>query len=163
MTLPPDRRRLDADLQDGPFLAGVADGRWGLVEEAGATVPAWPLTLFWLAAASRNGSAERFFVRIDCGGYPSQSPTATFWDTVVGKQLAPAQWPKGKDRVAAVFRTDWENGRAFYHPFDRVANGGHGDWAKKYPAHVWDGGKHTIVDFLSVFYVLLNCNEYSGI
>lgn len=78
--------------------------------------------------------------------------------------LAPAKRPKGKpgSRVAMVFRLDWNNGTAFYHPYDRVAAQGHPDWATTQPHLVWTSD-NTIVDFLEEFHSLLNSGDYLGV
>ena len=60
-------------------------------------------------------------------------------------------------------RTDWENGRAFYHPYDRVAAQGHADWPAKYPHLVWNPATHTLVDLLSELHALLHCPDYHGV
>lgn len=161
MTKPPDQRRLEGDLLDAPFLAGVAAGHWGLADADLAPEVVWPQAVFWVGAAPRKGSPSRFHLRLDCQGYPSP-PTGTFWDPVTRQQLIAVSWPKGRGQVTAVFRTDWEGGRALYHPFDRVAAGGHGDWRTKYPHLVWDPAIHTIVDFLGMVHDLLNRGDYTG-
>src|SRR5262249_20448351 len=146
-----DQRRLELDLQDGPFLAGVADGRWGQPDEPLVEGLAWPQVVLWVAAAAREGSPDRFHVLLYCAGYPSRSPTGTFWDAATRRPLAGANWPKGKGQVSAVFRP----AGAFYHPYDRASAAGHTDWPAKYPHLLWDGTR-TIVDFLGVIHDLLN-------
>lgn len=164
MTPPPDQRRFQADIQDGPFLAGVADGRWGRPDDIMTAGIAWPQVLLWVAAAARNGSPDRFYLLLDCQGYPGQGPTGAFWDSANRCPLPAASWPKGKGQgqVAAVFRPDWEGGRALYHPFDRVTAGKHADWPAKYPHLLWDG-RRTILDLLGMVHGLLNCNDYQGV
>ena len=72
--------------------------------------------------------------------------------------------PKGRpdSRVAKVFRTDWESGKAFYHPYDRMAAKGHTDWPKDQPSLIWDSD-HTIVDYLEEIHSLLNSGDYIGL
>ena len=56
-------------LGSGRFLAGVAKGRWRLIECR------WPVALIEVGA--RDG--RRFTLRFDCSGYPQHPPTATLW------------------------------------------------------------------------------------
>jgi hypothetical protein len=158
MSKPPDQRRFEADLEDGPFLAGMAAGRWGRPDASLVETVAWPKAVLWVAAAPRKDSPDKFHLLLDCEGYPSQSPTGSFWDPAIRQQLASANWPKGKGQVAAVFRP----GGAFYHPYDRVSASGHKDWPAKYPHLLWDGTR-TIVDFLGVIHGLLNSTDYTGV
>ena len=60
-----------------------------------------------------------------------------------------------------VFRTDWEGGQAFYHPFDGFALEKHPDWPEKYPKKLWSRN-NTIGDWLAEFHELLNSEEYEG-
>lgn len=162
--LPPDQRTLQADLADAPFLIGVEKGQWGLAElppHPGGL--AWPHLLLWVAAGPRPNAPDRFHVRLDCQGYPTVPPTGTLWDPAENQQLPPAPRPKGTGQVAMMFRTDWENGRAFYHPYDRVAAQGHGDWSQKYPHLVWNPATHTLVDLLSEIHALLHTPDYHGV
>ena len=78
--------------------------------------------------------------------------------------LDAARRPKGKDdsRFAKVFRTDWNKGRAFYHPYDRVAAEGHPDWRTQQPRLVWTS-ERSIVDYLEEIRSLLNSDDYVGV
>jgi hypothetical protein len=157
---PPDRRALDADLEGAPFRIGVANGFWGLA--AAELQPDWPLVVFWVAAAPRPGAPGRFHLRLDCRGYPGQAPTGTFYDPDAKGPLAFDRRPKGRGRVEKVFRTDWEAGRAFYHPYDRVAASGHADWTRENPHWAWTRDR-SIVDLLDVLHDLLGSSEYTGV
>lgn len=161
----PDQRLFAADLSSAEFRAGVLRGFWGL---AGAEVlpeqPEWPVRILWVKAAARVGAPERFYLRLDLGGYRTASPTGTFWDLSTSAALATEKRPKGKkdSRCAKVFRTDWEGGGAFYHPYDRVAAKGHPNWVTEQPSLIWDSN-HTIVDYLEEIHSLLNSGDYLGI
>jgi hypothetical protein len=161
----PDQRLFEDDLLSAEFRAGVANGYWGLAGvDAVPEVPAWPRRVLWIAAAVRPNSPDRFYIQLDLSGYRSVSPTGTFWDPVTKTTLEFSKRPKGKpdSRFARVFRIDWENGSAFYHPYDRLAAKGHTDWPVAEPHHVWTSN-HTIVDYLAEFHLLLNCGEYIGV
>ena len=161
----PDQRLLEADLLSAEFRTGVAKGYWNL---AGTDVvpeePAWPNRVFWLAAAARTNAPTRFHILLDLTGYRTVPPTGAFWDPGTKTMLELPNRPKGKDgsRFAKVFRTDWEGGRAFYHPYDRLAANSHPEWSKDQPHLVWTTN-HTIVDYLHEFHTLLNHGDYHGI
>jgi hypothetical protein len=160
----PDQRAFEADLEDGPFQIGVAKGRWGLA--GSSALPdglVWPHVILWVAAAPRKGSPDRFYIRSNFDKYPSVPPTGTFWDPSTKGILVVAKRPKGIGQVGVVFRTDWEGGRAFYHPFDRVAAQSHADWPKNYPHLIWDPSRHTLIDFLAMIHEYLHAAEYTGV
>jgi hypothetical protein len=161
----PDQRLFEEDLQSAEFRIGAEKGMWGLVEaELLPNDLKWPKRILWIAAATRPHAPERFYIIIDAEGYRSAPPTGTFWDTATKTPLDHAKRPKGKpdSRFAKVFRTDWNNGTAFYHPYDRVAANGHPDWARERPHLAWTSD-HTIVDYLEEFHALLNSGDYSGV
>jgi hypothetical protein len=162
----PDQRLYDEDTRSAEFRMGVAGGRWGTPESALLpTDLAWPSVILSIAAAPRDNAPERFLVRLDMAGYRSVPPTGMFWDPASKSTLEFAKRPKGKpeSRVARVFRTDWaESGRAFYHPYDRVAAQSHPAWPTEQPHLIWTAS-NTIVDYLTEFHALLNSGDYVGI
>ena len=161
----PDQRLFEADLASAEFRAGSLKGTWGLV---GADIlseqPAWPMRVLWISAAPRPNAPDRYYVRLDLSNYRTVAPTGTFWDPNTKDMLDLAKRPKGRpnSRFAMVFRTDWEGGRAFYHPYDRVAAQGHPNWPREQPSLIWDSN-HTIVDLLEEFHSLLNCGDHLGL
>jgi hypothetical protein len=162
----PDKRLFEADLASAEFRNGMVNGWWGVPDDG--TLPAgvlvWPRIVLWIAAAPRNDAPERYYLSLDLAGYRSAAPTGTFCDPATGSMLEAAKRPKGRaeTRFARVFRTDWKGGRAFYHPYDRVAANGHKDWSLTQPHLVWTAN-HTIVDYLAEFHALLNSGDYLGI
>jgi hypothetical protein len=161
----PDQRLFNADLQSAEFRMGVDKGQWGMPEEG--LVPAdfkWPQTVLWVAAPARPNAPARFYLILDLAGYRVPSPTGTFWDPETKGALELSKRPKGRpnSRVAMVFRTNWMNGSAFYHPYDRIASQGHAEWPSQEPEHVWTSD-HTIVDFLQEIFALLNSEDYVGV
>lgn len=161
----PDQRLFGDDLGSVAFRTGVISGRWD--QPGGVVLPVdltWPFVIFWIAAAHRENAPDRFFVRLDAAGYRSVPPTGTLWDPTTAATLEFALRPKGKpnSRVAKVFRTDWEGGRAFYHPYDRVAAQSHSQWPGEQPHLVWTAN-HTIVDYLAEIHGLLNSADYIGV
>ena len=161
----PDQRLFEADIQGAEFRNGVINGRWGLPEQG--ILPAemaWPTRILWIAAARREGAPDRFYVSLDLSGYRTAAPTGTFWEPATKSMLEFAKRPKGREgsRFAKVFRTDWKDGRAFYHPYDRAATQGHSGWPTQHPHLVWTAD-HSIVDYLWEFHSLLNSGDYLGI
>lgn len=161
----PDERLFEEDLLSAEFRSGVLKDLWGLPpQELLPDGMTWPTRILWLAAAARPNAPERFYIRLDAAGYRGVSPTGTFWDPVTKSMLDKTKRPKGKpnSRFAKVFRTDWKNGTAFYHPYDRVAAKDHTNWPREQPHLIWTSG-HTIVDYLEEFHSLLNCGDYLGV
>lgn len=157
----PAQRILMAHLQAPEFLAGVAQGWWGHVVDERVT---WPKVLLWVAAPERPGAPKRFHVRLDFEQYPAQPPTGNITDPATTELMAFAQRPKGcaGSRFAKVMRTDWEHGRAFYHPYDRVAASSHPNWATEIPRKRWTPS-HTVSHWLSEFHALFHSEEYVGV
>ena len=161
----PDERLFEDDLRSAEFRAGVLKGFWdlaglGVLPEA----LAWPTRILWMEAAARANAPDRFYIQLDLSGYRAAAPTGTFWDPANRSVLDFSKRPKGKpeSRCAKVFRTDWQSGSAFYHPYDRVAAQGHPGWAAEQPHCIWTSN-HTIVDYLEEFHSLLNGGDYIGI
>lgn len=161
----PDQRLFEQDVASAEFRIGVAKRMWDLA--APAAIPddtAWPHVFLWIAAALRQNAPDRFYFSLDASGYRSVPPTGTLWNPDQKVILEHAKRPKGRpgSRFAMVFRTDWNNGSAFYHPYDRTASQGHTDWPKQQPNRIWTPN-HTIVDYVDEFHALLNSGDYLGV
>lgn len=162
---PPDQRLFEEDLSSAEFRIGEISRLWGLPDpEVLPNGLIWPRLILWIAAAPRPNSPEQFYVILDAAGYRSTPPTGTFWDPTIKSVLHLAKRPKGEpeSRFSKVFRTDWEGGLAFYHPYDRVAAQSHPGWKTEQPHLIWTSN-HTIVDYLEEFHSLLNSGDYIGI
>ncbi len=162
---PPDQRLFEEDVKSAEFLIGKERGDWGLPEpEAPPECLTWPKQILWMRVAERPNGPKRFYVLLDLTGYRSAPPTGAFWDPESKAPVAAARWPKGKhgSRFAKVFRTDWRNAIAFYHPYDRLAAQTHPNWAREMSQIVWTD-RHTIVDYLEEFHSLLNSGDYLGV
>lgn len=160
----PDQRLFEADILSAEFRNGVMNGWWDMPEKDIMPVDlAWPRIILWIAAATRQNAPDRFYISLDVAGYRSVPPTGTFWDPSTKAALEIGKRPKGKpeSRFAKVFRTDWNNA-AFYHPYDRVAAQGHAEWPTQQPHLIWTS-EHTIVDYLTEFYSLLQSGDYLGV
>ena len=123
---PPDHRAFHADATSANFLAGLHRGDW-VIEKV-----VWPTVDISIAATRKPDGPERYWLRRDFTNYPADAPTAMPWDPDAGEKLAADKRPKGDD-AATVFRTDWEEGRALYAAYDRVALTGHANWMAEYP------------------------------
>lgn len=155
----PSQRLFEADLQSAEFRSGMLVEIWGIAGQD------WPQVILWIRAAPRTGAPSRFCVSLDLDGYRTSAPTGTFWDPATATVLDTAKWPKGKanSRFEKVFRTDgWEDGLAFYHPYDRKAADSHPKWRNQQPHLVWTPD-HTIVDYLEELHSLLNSDDYVGV
>lgn len=161
----PDQRLFEADITSAEFLSCAAKGRWGVADPS--LLPeglVWPKVALWIAAAPRPSAPERFYVLVDMSGYRGAAPTGTFWDPATKATMEFGKRPKGRpdSRFAKIFRTDWENGVAFYHPYDRHAAQSHTEWPREQPHLIWTSS-HTIVDYLEEFYALLQSGDYVGV
>jgi hypothetical protein len=151
----PDERALAADLAGARFRDGASRGFWRVLSLE------WPFLLVAVSAAPRSGAPGEFVLKIECSGYPTQAPTACPWDTETNAVLPAEKRPKG-ERAEQVFRSDWENGRALYAPWDRVALSGHSEWPARHARSMWHAHR-DITFFLTNVYELVNDDDYRGI
>ena len=152
----PDERALREHVASARFMDGVGRKRWRLAGEI-----EWPHALIAVSAAPRPNAPAEFFLRFDLAGYPVAAPTAAPWDPERGGVLAADFRPKGV-RAGMMFRCDWENGRALYAPFDRVALAGHPAWPKQHPRNAWTA-KRNLAWVLEYLHELLNDADYAGV
>lgn len=157
----PAQRLMEFDLQSPEYISGAWEGLWGQTPHSRVE---WPRQLFWIAVPPRAGAPDKYFVLLDTTGYRAASPTGTFVDPQTLAQLDNPRRPKGREnsRFAKVFRTDWEEGRAFYHPYDRVATATHDQWTTTMPRKIWTS-RHTIVDYLEEFHAMFQSEDYLGV
>jgi hypothetical protein len=153
--LTPDERTLRAHFEEGPFRAGVEDGRWWLIAID------WPVVFIAVRAAHRPNGPDAFVLRFDLTNYPAAGPTSGPWDSITGKPMGAERRPKG-DRVGAAFNPGWNGGEALYIPCDRVAIAGHDAWPAKYRQWIWDD-KKDITLYLRLVFELLNDDDYTGV
>jgi len=151
----PDELALRAHLKSVRFQQGVDDGRWRLV------LLEWPRSLIEVAAAAREGAPPHFLLRFELSGYPMPGPTAGLWDLQTGTYLGATGRPKG-ERASMIFRGDWEQGRALYAAWDRVALAGHPDWAQRFPRYAWNNTR-DLSFYLANVSEVLNSDDYLGV
>lgn len=152
---PPDQRAFATDANAATFLAGVYRGDWRIDSVE------WPKVQLTIAAAPRDGAPDSFTLRCDLTNYPAQAPTGTPWDPETHMLLSQSRRPKG-ERVGMVFRFDWEQGRALYAPYDRVALAGHPGWATDHPRYMWTDAR-DLAWWVERIWDLLNSDDYDGI
>lgn len=152
----PDEQAFHDEVDGGAFQLAVHLGRWRIVRLA------WPLVDIEVAAALRPGAPDFYGFRFDCAGYPQISPTARLWDMMANAPLPVSRWPAGRNRVPAVFRTDWHGGSCLYLPCDRNSIPGHDNWRTEHPAQIWlpEKGVHL---YLEAIHELLNGSDYTGV
>ena len=155
-SMSPDERVLRDHVAGIRFLEGVERGRWRIVDDI-----EWPVALVAVSAAPRENAPTEYFLRFDLSGYPETAPTATPWDPNTGDVLQQELRPKGT-QVGHVFRADWENGRALYVAFDRVALNSHPNWRTEHPRRVWDSSK-DLTWILQKLHEMLSNDDYTGI
>lgn len=152
----PDHRSLMADLTSGAFLLGEHAGRWRLLDAS------WPFVTIEVAAAPRLRSPTGYCLRLNCLGYPNAAPTGSLWDPVTNRTLAFKEWPTGRSRVPAVFRTDWKDGSCLYIPCDRESFSGHENWRQEHADLIWRPAE-GITQYLRAVHELLNSEDYQGV
>jgi hypothetical protein len=152
---PPDKRAFEAHANAPAFLAGVYRGDWKIDSVN------WPKVQFTVTAAPREGAPSSFTLRCDFTNYAADAPTATPWDPDTNTVLAPNKRPKG-ELVGMVFRFDWEQGRALYAPYDRLALAGHPGWKVEHPRYIWTG-KQDLAWWVERIWDLLNSDDYVGL
>jgi hypothetical protein len=150
----PDQWAFCDHLRSARFQAGIDTRRWRLISIT------WPYALIAISAAPREGAPEEFVLRFELSGYPTTAPTGCPWDCDQDTVLPAGKRPKGS-RVGHIFRTDWEEGRALYAPWDRLALA-HGGWAEKYPMYVWNA-RRDLTFYLTNVHDALNNDDYLGI
>ncbi len=151
----PDERAMDAHLRHARFRAGIDAGCWRVISYD------WPRSMIAISAAPREDAPEEFVFSFELSGYPQAGPTACMWDLEADNVLAAAKRPKGF-RAERVFRADWEDGKALYAPWDRVALAGHPDWPARYPREAWNS-KRDLAFYLEEVHDILNAEDYEGI
>ena len=152
----PDHRALREHLSAGAFLLASHLGRWRVIKLE------WPYLTVEVEASPRTGAPSHYGLRLLCQGYPQQAVTGRLWDLESDAPLPAARWPKGRSRVAAVFRPDWKDGACLYLPCDRVSMEGHANWPSEYPAQLWRP-ERGIIGYLEAVHELLQSNDYEGI
>jgi hypothetical protein len=153
--VPPDRRAFNRDASQPSFLAGVQRGDWTI------EMVAWPTVEISISASPRPGAPARYWLHCNLTNFPADAPTATPWDPDTNEKLAADKRPKGDD-VGMVFRADWEDGRALYVAYDRVALTGHANWITECPRTAWNGTQ-DLTWWVMRIWELLNDDDYLGI
>jgi len=147
------------DVAAPSFVEGVDRGLWAIVPAPGIT---WPNALIRLSAAPRPNSPNEFHLLFELTGYPSNAPTATFWDVAQNVRLAEAKWPKGDADVGMVFRFKWREGvTGLYAPWDRAGLESHPDWRQSHKGRAWVP-EYTVVHYLRFTRELLVSDNFRG-
>jgi hypothetical protein len=152
--LAPHAEAVRDHLAGARFNRGVDAGRWRLVEHSGPTV------VVAVAAADRDEAPTEYGLRIDLTDYPHQAPTFEPWHLAEDRRLTANERPKG-ERAGQIFRHDWEQGRALYAAYDRVALKGHGNWTTAYPRSAWTPAR-DLTFALDHIWEVLNDDDYLG-
>lgn len=155
----PDERTLRADIEAPAFQSQIGL-RWSEPKIK------WPYLYLWVKARPTPSGVERYWLRLNCEGYPQQAPTGTFWNIDADTQLQNELRPWGEGEVALAFRTNWpgapHEGSALYMLCDRIGIQTHGDWnSEKYPGSIWKPEKGVIY-YLDEVTRLLDSEEYTG-
>jgi hypothetical protein len=150
----PDELAFREHISGALFQAGVDSDRWRLLSIT------WPTALIAISADPRPNSPKEFFFCFQLDGYPAVA-TAYPIDPRTNQALPAEQLPKG-ELIGRAFRSDWNEGRALYVPWDRVAIEGHPEWRSQHPSLLWCEEK-GVVSYLRHTHDLLNSEDYLGV
>lgn len=147
----PDQRAFEADVAKAAFRLGEAEDKWRLEQTD------WPHA--FISVTARDGA--QYLLRLNCAGYPQDSPTGGPWDLGTNQVLPFDRWPRGQGgRVSSVFRTEWKEGTALYLPCDRASIVGHDNWRTEMPSKIWRPAE-GVVQYLELVYELLQSRDYA--
>jgi len=146
----PDEQSLRADLVSARFLSGEDRNRWQFKKLE------WPFVYINVIARDRR----EYTLRLNCSGFPTTTPTGTFWDLSANIKLSFDKWPQGGERLQLAFKPGWKNGDALYIPCDRESIVGHDCWFAQYPQLIWKPAK-GITHYLEVVHDLLQSRDYA--
>lgn len=141
-------------LESANFTFGVDAKKWGLH----GNLDDWPKVIIWTSCSKRFHLADKLHLCFNLTGYPKEGPTAVPWDIIKNAPLPPANWPKGSNKVNAVFKPSWNSGNSLYAPCDRAAQSGHQPWANTHKRWWWTIDK-DITTYLNFIYQLLEGDE----
>lgn len=145
----PDQELFDTHLESANYMVG-SPHNWELINVEGQV---WPYHFFRIP--SLYGSGEYVF-RFNLANYPSEAPTATFWDIENNVMLPFEKWPQFTPRQIQVFRSNWQSGACFYLPCDRVTMKLKPGWKSEHPDLWWNSQNDTIVKYLAELHQNLN-------
>jgi len=108
----PAQTEVEKDLDETEFCAGVAMGRWRIIEFI------FPRMDFAVMGTEPDGSRKEYGFRAELSNYPSQAPMVRIWDFEKDASLDPAQRPKGNQRIINAFQR-WGSDTV-YRPWERL-------------------------------------------
>lgn len=148
----PAESRVQVDLADPGFLAGVGEGRWRIHDFA------FPRLDFVISATELDGTASEYGFRGDVTNFPATNPMVRIWDLVDNVPLAVERRPKGNQRIAITFQK-WGDD-TIYRPWDRMT-GPHNNNATSLPHLAWRLDRRLLFIFEDLHGILnLNARAY---
>lgn len=147
MTPDPCAMRVENDLREPDFVAGIAAGRWKIVRNA------FPTLDFVIAATEPNGDKSEYGFRAELSNFPAQAPMVRIWDHGNSGLLPTNKRPKGGPRVEKSFQ-HWTSDTV-YRPWDRMTGPHVG--AANTPHLAWRPERHLLFIFEDL-YGILNSN-----
>ena len=147
MTSDPSAKRVEEDLQQADFAAGIAAGRWRILRNA------FPTLDFMISAVEPSGDKSEYGFRAELSNFPGQAPMLRIWDHSANGPLAPNKRPKGGPRVLKSFQ-HWDSDTV-YRPWDRITGPHVG--AANTPHLAWRPERHLVFVFEDL-HGILNSN-----
>ena len=102
----------ESDLDESVFRAGVAAGRWRVINFK------FPRLDFAILGTEPDGSRKEYAFMAELSNYPSQAPMVRIWDMQQDVPLDVAQRPKGNPRLEQAFQK-WGSDTV-YRPWERL-------------------------------------------
>jgi hypothetical protein len=112
MIADPAQTQVERDLNENDFRAGVAVGRWRVIEFK------FPRLDFAIMGTEPDGTRKEYTFMAELSNYPSQAPMVRIWDLQNDASLDPAQRPKGNPRIVNAFQK-WGSDTV-YRPWERL-------------------------------------------
>jgi hypothetical protein len=150
----PCAARVEADLQDPGFLAGVAAGRWRVIELK------FPILYFAISAIEPDGKPSEYGFRAELSNFPAKDPMVQIWDHANDRVLPAGQRPKGDGRVNKTFQS-W-GPETVYRPWDRMT-GPHNNNAATFPHLAWRPDRRLLFIFEDLHAILTSNARAPGV
>jgi hypothetical protein len=144
----PAQMHVERDLDDNDFRAGVAAGRWRILEFK------FPRLDFAIMGMEPDGARKEYAFTAELSNYPSQAPMVRIWDLQKNVPLDVAQRPKGNPCIVNAFQKWGQD--TVYRPWERLT-GPHNSNANNLRHLAWRPDRHLSFVFEDL-HGILNSN-----
>ncbi len=148
MIADPAQTQVNADLKEPNFLAGIAAGRWRVIDYT------FPILEFMVTATEPDRTTREYGFRADLSNYPAQAPMVRIWDHISNKPLDANKRPTGSQKLQTTFQAWGED--TVYRPWERKT-GPHNSNAASLKHLAWRPTRHLCFIFEDL-HGILNSN-----